>query len=74
MRYSSALHKLKSQPANGQLKSHTKKHSESEIMWLAIQLFWSGWHVGQNPNKSFNTYKYHIIYKIVLVIIHISSI
>ena len=39
MRYSSALHKLKSRPANGQLKSHTKKHSESENNVVSCTIF-----------------------------------
>ena len=39
MRYSSTLHKSKSQLANGQLKSHTKKCSESENNVVGHMIF-----------------------------------
>ena len=39
MKYSSALYKSESQPADCQLKSHTKKHSESENNVVGHMIF-----------------------------------
>ena len=56
--------------ASSQLKSHTKKLSESENNMVAVQLFWPSRHVGWDPNKSLtltNIIQYIKIYLLLYI-------
>ena len=58
--------------ANGQLKSHTKKCSESENNAVGHMTFWSARHVSWDPNKSLTLTNIIQYIENMFTIIHIS--